>query len=100
MSRYCLTVVWSEEDEAFIASNPELPGCVADGSTVEEAVSNLGSVREDWMDSARLEGWPIPSPMVFRKSPATASKSAWRASKSDLGDGRGPGANTTAEAIP
>ena len=38
--RYEVIIYWSEEDQAFIAEVPELPGCAADGTTYQEAVAN------------------------------------------------------------
>jgi predicted RNase H-like HicB family nuclease len=38
--RYEVVIYWSEEDQAFIAEVPELPGCAADGATYQEAVAN------------------------------------------------------------
>jgi len=40
MSKYEIIIYWSEEDKAFIAEVPELPGCMADGETYQEALSN------------------------------------------------------------
>jgi len=34
MPKYEVIIYWSEEDQAFIAEVPELPGCAADGSPV------------------------------------------------------------------
>ena len=39
-SKYEIILYWSEADEAFVAEVPELPGCMADGSTYEEALTN------------------------------------------------------------
>jgi predicted RNase H-like HicB family nuclease len=41
MIRYEVILYWSEEDDAFVAEAPELPGCAADGSTYQEALANL-----------------------------------------------------------
>lgn len=38
--RYEIIIYWSEEDDALIAEVPELPGCMADGKTYQEAVAN------------------------------------------------------------
>lgn len=54
-------IVWSEEDKAFLASVPELPGCVADGLTREEAVGNLDVVIEEWIETAKGLGRNIPA---------------------------------------
>ena len=38
--KYGLHIVWSAEDRAFVVEVPELPGCMADGKTYQEAVAN------------------------------------------------------------
>jgi predicted RNase H-like HicB family nuclease len=40
MSKYEITIFWSEEDSAYLAEVPELPGCMADGQTYKEALEN------------------------------------------------------------
>ena len=60
--RYELIIYWSEADKCFIAEVPELPGCMADGASYEEAVANAQAVIQEWMDSARSLGRPIPEP--------------------------------------
>jgi predicted RNase H-like HicB family nuclease len=62
MSRYEVIIYWSKEDEAFIAEAPELPGCAADGATYQEALSNLEIVIQEWIDTAKELGRPIPEP--------------------------------------
>ena len=39
--RYELIIHWSKKDNAFLPELPELPGCMADGATYEEAVANV-----------------------------------------------------------
>jgi predicted RNase H-like HicB family nuclease len=60
--RYSLIISWSNEDRAFIVEVPELPGCMADGETYEQAVANAQRVIEEWIDTARELGRPIPQP--------------------------------------
>lgn len=61
-ARYPKTVVWSEEDGAYVAFAPELPGCSALGDTGPEAVAELDDAIRAWLDAARKAGNPIPEP--------------------------------------
>jgi predicted RNase H-like HicB family nuclease len=60
--RYELIIYWSKADGCFIAEVPELPGCMADGASYEEAVANAQAVIQEWIDTARSLGRPIPEP--------------------------------------
>ena len=60
--RYELIVYWSEEDQSYIVEVPELPGCMADGATYQEAVANAEVVIGEWIQTARELGRPIPEP--------------------------------------
>lgn len=62
MIRYEMIIYWSHEDGAFIAEVPELPGCTADGSTYREAVENVEVVIQEWIETAKELGKPIPQP--------------------------------------
>lgn len=55
-------IYWSEEDRAFIAEVPELPGCAADGETYQEALQNLEIMMQEWIETANALGRPIPQP--------------------------------------
>ena len=60
--KYELVIYWSEEDDAYVVEVPELPGCMADGMTYEEALRGaLTSIRE-WIETARELGRAIPKP--------------------------------------
>ena len=48
MIRYEVLIYWSEEDGAFIAEVPELPGCMSDGATYQEALANYVQVPCVW----------------------------------------------------
>lgn len=63
MSRYEVIIYWSEEDQAFIAEVPELAGCMADGATHHEALTNVEIIIQEWIDTARELGRPIPQPI-------------------------------------
>ncbi len=62
MTKYEIFLYWSDEDAAFIAEVPELPGCAADGPTRQEALANAEVVISEWMETARELGRPIPEP--------------------------------------
>jgi predicted RNase H-like HicB family nuclease len=51
--KYELIIYWSESDRAFIVEVPELPGCMADGQTYIEAVTNVEVVIQEWIETAR-----------------------------------------------
>ena len=63
MSKYKYEVIiyWSNEDEAFIAEVPELPGCAADGATYAEVLANLEIIIDEWIETAHTLGRPIPT---------------------------------------
>ena len=61
-SKYEIIIYWSDEDDSFIAEVPELPGCMADGKTYQEAVANAETVIREWIDTASELGRAIPQP--------------------------------------
>jgi len=60
--RYEIIMYWSEEDQAFIAEVPELPGCAADGGIYQEALANVQVIIQEWIETAKELGRPIPQP--------------------------------------
>ncbi len=60
--KYELIIYWSESDQAFIVEVPELPGCMADGQTYVEAVTNAEVVIREWIETAQELGRDIPTP--------------------------------------
>jgi predicted RNase H-like HicB family nuclease len=60
--RYEVIIYWSDQDEAFIAEVPELPGCAADGETYQEALANVETIIQEWIETAQRLGRPIPQP--------------------------------------
>lgn len=63
--RYEVIIYWSDEDQAFIAEVPELPGCAADGATYAEALANLEIIIQEWIETAKELGRPIPEPEIY-----------------------------------
>jgi len=62
MHKYEVIIYWSNEDQAFIAEVPELPGCMAHGSTQEAALAEANQAIQLWIDTAKEFGDPVPEP--------------------------------------
>jgi predicted RNase H-like HicB family nuclease len=62
MHKYEVIIYWSREDRVFIAEVPELPGCMAHGSTQQVALANANEAIQLWLDTANEFGDPIPEP--------------------------------------
>ncbi|MCD8131964.1 MAG: type II toxin-antitoxin system HicB family antitoxin [Lachnospiraceae bacterium] len=65
MMRYSMIVSWSEEDQCYIVSVPDLPGCMSDGKTPQEAVENAQIIISEWIETAGLLGREIPEPTHY-----------------------------------
>lgn len=46
---YPMYMIWSDADQAYIVTVPDLPGCMADGKTADEAIKNVQIVIEEWI---------------------------------------------------
>lgn len=62
MSKYSVFIQYDETDQVYVASIPELQGCMAHGKTQEEAFKEVNIVRDMWLETAKEEGLPIPEP--------------------------------------
>jgi len=62
MYKYEVIVYWSDEDEAYVAEVPELSGCMADGTTYEEAIKNAQVAAAEWIETAKKLNREIPKP--------------------------------------
>ena len=60
--KYEVIIYWSQEDQAFIAEVPELPGCAADGETYQEALQNVEVIMQEWIETAQQLGRIVPQP--------------------------------------
>jgi predicted RNase H-like HicB family nuclease len=61
-NKYEIIIFWSEEDEAFVADVPELPGCMAHGSSHSDALGNAEEAIALWLETAHEMGRAIPQP--------------------------------------
>jgi predicted RNase H-like HicB family nuclease len=62
MFKYETIIFWSDEDQAYLADVPELPGCMAHGETYESALANAKDAIQLWLDTAEEFGDLIPEP--------------------------------------
>lgn len=62
MHKYEVIIYWSEEDNAYIAEVPELPGCMADGATYQKALKNVEVIIDEWIETAKSMRREIPVP--------------------------------------
>lgn len=62
MYKYEIIIYWSVDDGCFIAEAPELAGCMADGESMVEALENLHTVMQEWIETAKMLGRDIPEP--------------------------------------
>jgi predicted RNase H-like HicB family nuclease len=60
MIKYEVIIFWSNEDQSFLAEVPELPGCMADGATYQEALNNVEVIIKEWIETARELGRTVP----------------------------------------
>ena len=63
---YCVVLKYSQDDKCYIISVPDLPGCMADGESPNEAYENVKIVMREWMETAQADGRPIPEPVFGR----------------------------------
>lgn len=66
MSKYALEIHWDESDQIYVANAPELPGCMAHGDSPEEALANIQTAMEFWLETAKELGREIPLPGQMR----------------------------------
>ncbi len=60
--KYEIIIYWSKEDDCYISEVPELPGCMADGKTLQELISNTEIIIKEWIECAIEDGEEIPQP--------------------------------------
>jgi len=89
MFKYETIIFWSDEDQAYLAEAPELPGCMAHGETYESALANAKDAIQLWLDIAEEFGDVIPEPKGRRLMYLTINHiSACRLRRPGLDTGR------------
>jgi predicted RNase H-like HicB family nuclease len=67
-SKYEISISWSDEDNAYVAVVRDLPGCMADGASYQEALAAAERAIELWIETAKELGRPIPQSRLQRAS--------------------------------
>ena len=62
LPRYSLVIEWSDEDQAFLITVPELAGARSHAATYTEAAEEGQRLIEEWIEIALDHGWPLPQP--------------------------------------
>lgn len=63
--RYSIEIQWSVEDELYVATVPELPGCQVEGKTHLEAARRVQDAIASWIHGYQQQGLPIPPPRLW-----------------------------------
>lgn len=59
-----------QDGGGFAATVPDLPGCMSDGATPEEAIANVRDAIAVWIEAAQDMGRDVPTPSQ-RREPAS-----------------------------
>ena len=65
MAEYSVFMQYDPNDHIFVASIPELPGCMAHGETKEEALKEIDIAKDLWIKTALEDGQIVPEPSLF-----------------------------------
>jgi predicted RNase H-like HicB family nuclease len=61
---YSILIQWSEEDQVYLATVPELSGCITHGKTYKKALKQVKYAMEGWIEANQAIGQPIPAPRL------------------------------------
>lgn len=65
--KYKVDISWSDEDRCYVARVPELPGCMTDGETLEEAALHAQDAIQSYLESLDEQGKPLPKPIASKR---------------------------------
>lgn len=63
--QYSMLIQWSDEDDTYIVTIPELPGCMTHGDTYEEAVQQGKDAIETYLEVSKRIGRSVPEPRKY-----------------------------------
>ena len=73
--RFAIRPLLAEEGGGYLIEFPDLPGCMSDGETIEEAIANGRDAKRCWIDAMQEAGRPIPPPSA---EPAESYSGKWQ----------------------
>jgi antitoxin HicB len=73
--RFTVRPLSDDEGGGYFVEFPDLPGCMSDGETIEEAIANAEDAKRCWIAAMREAGRPIPRPSV---EPAEGYSGKWQ----------------------
>jgi antitoxin HicB len=59
---YTFTLIPDPDEPGYAIKVNELPGCISQGATAEEAMMRIREAMEVWIESRLEEGRPVPEP--------------------------------------
>ncbi|MHB8073900.1 type II toxin-antitoxin system HicB family antitoxin [Desulfosporosinus fructosivorans] len=59
-NRFRIVLDFDEDDGGFTVTVPALPGCVTEGDTIEEALTNAKEVIKGYLKALEIQGRPLP----------------------------------------
>ncbi len=65
MEKYSLNIIWSKEDESYVATVPEFPGLSAFGDTADEAVHEAMVALQGFIEVYKEDGCSLPEPNIL-----------------------------------
>ena len=60
--RYRMVITEDHDEGGYVVSFPDLPGCISEGETVDEAIRNASDAEKVWIETALEDGYAIPQP--------------------------------------
>ena len=73
--RFTVRPLSEEEGGSWLVEYPDLPGCMSDGETIEEAIANAEDAKRGWIAAMKEAGRPVPPPSV---EPAEGYRGKWQ----------------------
>jgi len=65
MLEYAIVIQYDKDDNIYVASVPQLEGCMAHGDTPEQALHEISIAQSLWLKVAAEHGDPIPEPAMY-----------------------------------